>query len=413
MMEGFGKFLNSINHPIQILCDSKKINPVDWTLKCNDVDYALFLKKIIEEKNTSEKKFYICFHSKTKEELTIRKQNIEKGIKRCGLSFEDVDFNYPNEFPNIGPNWFYLDGHYYQTLYVDNWPHAVTDGWLSDLYHFDKNMSISMFIHPVENNQALSFITKKMVRLESSAIIKENEDCYYGDFDEEISTAINMRDEIMKNEGKFFFVNFYVTVKSKDLEQLKSDVKSIQSLMMGMMISSKKSFLRQDDGFKCSLPHGIDYLKDSFMYTFTTTPLKRFFPFLSTNIVDSGGILIGENLLNKSLIFLNHFNYLTSSMVVLGKSGSGKSYSVKSQVIKLAKNNVEVTVLDIEGEFGRLQGNENLIVKKLRTIKEYREFIVEYWKNVTEKRRNDLLTNSDKFKDVKLIIKGSLPCQMD
>ena len=30
------------------------------------------------------------------------------------------------------------------------------------------------------------------------------------------------------------------------------------------------------------------------------------------------------------------------------------------------------------------------------------------WKNVTEKRRNDLLTNSDKFKDVKLIIKGPL-----
>ena len=30
------------------------------------------------------------------------------------------------------------------------------------------------------------------------------------------------------------------------------------------------------------------------------------------------------------------------------------------------------------------------------------------WKNVTRKRKNDLLTKSDKFKDVKLIIKGPL-----
>ena len=36
----------------------------------------------------------------------------------------------------------------------------------------------------------------------------------------------------------------------------------------------------------------------------------------------------------------------------------------------------------------------------------YKKILI--WKNVTEKRRNDLLTNSDKFKDVKLIIKGSL-----
>lgn len=30
------------------------------------------------------------------------------------------------------------------------------------------------------------------------------------------------------------------------------------------------------------------------------------------------------------------------------------------------------------------------------------------WKNLTAKRRNDLLTNSNKYKDVKLIIKGPL-----
>lgn len=382
IVDNFGRFLNSLNFPIQVLCQSKIINSSDWELKNIDENYSSFLRELIDSKNTTEKKFYVSFVGKGEEELQVKKTTIEKGLKRCGLYAEEVEVEEPSYSAELSPNWFYVDGLYHQTLYVENWPHSAVGGWLSDLYNIDKNLSISMFLHPVDNNLALPYIKKRIVRTQSNVNISSEFSDYYGDYDEDIMTALSMRDEIVKNEGKFFFMTFYITVKSNDLGQLKRDVDFIRGYLSGMMIVAHKAFLRQDEGFKCTLPNGVDYLKDISSYTFTTTPLKRFFPFISANVVDEGGIFIGENLLNQSLIFLNHFNYLTSSMVVLGKSGSGKSYAVKSQVMKLVKNDVEVTVLDIEDEFSKLPKSKNLIIKKFNSIAEYREFIVLYWEEV-------------------------------
>ena len=193
-----------------------------------------------------------------------------------------------------------------------------------------------------------------------------------------------MREELIRNEGKFFFVSYYITIKAKSLEQLKRDINYVKSILNGMMIETKKATLRHDDGLRCALPLVLNPLKNKADYTFTTYPLKRFFPFISANIVDKGGIMIGENLLNNSLVFLNHFNYPTASMIVIGKAGSGKSYTVKAQTNKLSKQGVEVTILDIENEFSRMELNSNLIVKHfgIGLNEQYKKFLFDYWEMV-------------------------------
>ncbi|MNN03445.1 AAA-like domain protein [compost metagenome] len=303
-------------------------------------------------------------------------------MKRCGLISEEIQPDEPVFVPDLKAKNIKVGEWYYNTFIVTNWPNSCSSGWLDDLYNLDKNISLSMFVHPVDKNNAINYVSKKLVRLQSNTTIKNEKSRYQGEDDPEIATAMNMLEELNSNEGKFFFMSYYITVKSKTKTQLNKDSKYVQSVLNGMMIETKESILRQDDGFRCSLPHGVDYLKDKSMYTFTTTPLKRFFPFMSANIVDSGGILIGENLLNNALIFLNHFSYLTSSMIVLGKAGAGKSYTVKAQILKLTKQGVEVTVLDCEDEFGKLPQNNNLIVKKFKTLGEYKRFLVSYWENV-------------------------------
>lgn len=368
--------------PIQIICDSKIINPDDWALKTYDKEYQQFLKSIVEKRNTAEKLFYVVFTGDNDGDLNIVKTNIERQLKRCGLLSEEVSVEEPKLLPYLSPGHIKVGDWYYNTLIVDEWPHTADCGILDDLCNLDKNITLSMFIHPLNKEESIEYVNKKLVRLQSNTIIKDRDSSYQGEDDEEIVSAVNMRDELNKNEGSFFFVSYYVIIKSKTKGELLKDTKFVKSFLSGMMIKTKEAFLRQDDGYRCSLYHGVDYLKDKSMYTFTSTPLKRFFPFISSNIVDEGGILIGDNLLNNSLIFLNHFKYLTSSMLVLGKSGAGKSYTIKAQADKLVKQGIEVTVLDIEDEFKGLPKNNNLIVKSFKTIAEYKRFLRTYWENV-------------------------------
>lgn len=382
IIDGFAKFLNSLTCTIQILCDNQIINPDEWLLKIHDEEYYQFLKKTIQEKNVTTKSYYIAFAAKDEMDLKNTKLSIMKQIKRCGLIAEEVDPEEPTILPQLSMGYIKVGDWYYNTFMIEDWPHSGEIGWLEDLYNLDKNISLSMFIHPANKESSVEFVNRRMGQLESNGIIKRTSDSDDGSEDEEINTALNMRNELHRNDGKFFFVNYYVTVKAKDLKELKRESKDIKSFLSGLMINSKNLVFRQDDGFRCSLPHGVDYLQSKCLYTFTTTSLKSFFPFISSNIIDKDGILIGENCLNNSLIFLNHFNYFTSSMIVLGKSGSGKSYCVKSQIKKLTRQGVQVTVLDRDNEFGKLPKDDNLLVKKFKTIAEYKDFLIKYWEEV-------------------------------
>lgn len=384
IIENFGKLLNSINFPIQILCESRVVNPNEWLLKERDEDYHNFLKDVVSSKNVTEKMFYIAFTACDVTELNMIKNSIQRLVKRCQLISEEVEIEEVNEIPKIKPTYIQIGDWYHSTFYVKNWPYSGYSGWLEDLYNLDKNISLSMFVHPVAKEQAIPYIGKQLARFSSSVVIKEEDSNHDGAEDEDIVTAINMRDELNKNEGRFMFVSYYITVKAKSLQDLKRDIKYVKTILSGMMIETKETILRQDDGYRCTLPHGVDYLKQKAMYTFTTTPLKHFFPFISANIVDRGGILVGENLLNNSLVFLDHFKYQTASMLVLGKSGSGKSYTVNAQIDKLRKQGVEVTVLDIENELSRVKSDKNLIIQHFGKgyNDKYKKFLFDYWDKV-------------------------------
>lgn len=384
IMSGFARFLNSLQHSVQIICDSEVINPEDWKLKVHDEEYYQYLRELVEKRKIVEKNFYLAFALKDDEDLEVITEQMIRQLKNCKLEVEKIDPEEPQIVPYLKPGFIKVGDWYYDTIIIEDWPHMCSPGWLSPLYNMDKNVAISMFVHPVDNQHALFHLQRKMSQVSSTAISKDSE--YLGEHDQEILSAMNMQNEIINNEGKFFFMSFYITVKSRTYFGLKKDVKQVKSMLNGMMIKHKKSLLRQDDGFRVSLPHGVDYL--GARYNMTTTPLTRFFPFVSSNIIDKNGIMLGVNLLNGGLVFLDHFKYLTASMLVLGKAGSGKSFTIKAQIDKLVKQGVEVTVLDTENEFQglkeALRDNPNLKVVKFDTDEEYETYLRKYYAEVNE-----------------------------
>lgn len=385
-MSGFARFLNSLQHSVQIICDSQVINPEEWKLKVHDEDYYQYLRELVEKRKVVEKNFYLAFALKDSEDLEVITEQMIRQLKNCKLDAEVVEPDEPQIVPYLKPGFIKVGEWFYDTIVVEDWPHTCSPGWLSPIYNMDKNVAISMFVHPVQTQQAISHLQRKMSQTSSTAVVKTENNEYMGEHDQEILSAINMQNEILNNEGKFFYMSFYITVKSRSYFGLKKDVKQVKNILGGMMIKHKNALLRQDDGFRTSLPHGVDYL--GARYNMTTTPLMRFFPFVSSNIIDKNGIMVGINLLNGGLIFLDHFKYLTASMLVLGKAGSGKSFTVKAQIDKLVKQDVEVTVLDTENEFEGLKlamgDNPNLKVVKFDTDEEYEKYLRNYYAEINQ-----------------------------
>ena len=83
------------------------------------------------------------------------------------------------------------------------------------------------------------------------------------------------------------------------------------------------------------------------------------FPWVFAHISDEGGVKLGES--DGIPVFIDFFRRdserVNSNLVIVGKSGSGKSYATKSLLANLAAEDAKIFILDPENEYSELAAN--------------------------------------------------------
>ena len=83
------------------------------------------------------------------------------------------------------------------------------------------------------------------------------------------------------------------------------------------------------------------------------------YPWIYAHVSDEGGIRLGES--GGIPVFIDFFRRdserVNSNMVIVGKSGSGKSYATKSLLVNLAAEDAKIFILDPENEYTELAAN--------------------------------------------------------
>jgi conjugal transfer ATP-binding protein TraC len=82
-----------------------------------------------------------------------------------------------------------------------------------------------------------------------------------------------------------------------------------------------------------------------------STPLSSIFPFISFDLTSDKGILYGINRHNSSLVLFDRFSLENYNSVTFAKSGSGKSYTTKLEILRTLMFDTEVIVIDPEREY--------------------------------------------------------------
>jgi conjugal transfer ATP-binding protein TraC len=82
-----------------------------------------------------------------------------------------------------------------------------------------------------------------------------------------------------------------------------------------------------------------------------STPLSSLFPFISFDLTSDKGILYGINRHNSSLVLFDRFSLENYNSITFAKSGSGKSYTTKLEILRTLMFDTEVIVIDPEREY--------------------------------------------------------------
>ncbi|RJQ24461.1 DUF87 domain-containing protein [Candidatus Parcubacteria bacterium] len=242
---------------------------------------------------------------------------------------------------------------FYRTFFVVDYPRYVSPNWLSSLIDYKQTMNISMFIYPVEEGDVLTNLKRKIAEMEATI----ESDLQQGTEPDpkikvSLEDAMALQEELARGVEKFFQFGLYLTISADTLTELDEKTKEINSIASSNMLIFKPATLQMEEGYKTTLPLAQDKLYIT--RNMDTTSVASTFPFTSYEISHPNGILYGINTLNNSLVIIDRFSFENANEVVFGKSGSGKSFLVKLEVLREALFGTEILIVDPEEEYKTL-----------------------------------------------------------
>jgi type IV secretory pathway VirB4 component len=237
-----------------------------------------------------------------------------------------------------------------RTFFVMSYPRYLTDSWFAPIINIDKVLDISIFIHPTDTAEVLKKFQKKVAEVQSQIITRSDKglvrdpilDTAYKDLE-------GLRDDLQQASEKMFDVGVYITIYGNTSEELDKTETEIKSILESRLVYVKPALFQQEQGFRSSLPIGQDELEVN--SKLNSTPLSSIFPFVSFDLTSDKGILYGVNRHNASLILFDRFSLENYNSVVFAKSGSGKSYTTKLEILRTLMFDTEVIVIDPEREY--------------------------------------------------------------
>lgn len=237
-----------------------------------------------------------------------------------------------------------------RTFFIISYPRFLSDNWFSPIINLDKVFDVSIFIHPVDTSLALRQFQKKVAEVQSQINVRENKGMVR---DPMLDTAYQdlegLRDSLIQAQQKMFDVSIYITIYADNELELYKVENEIKSILESKLIYIKPALFQQDEGFKSVMPLGNDLL--NIHQKLNSEPLSSVFPFISFDLTSDMGVLYGVNRHNSSLVIFDRFSLENYNSVTFAKSGAGKSYATKLEILRSLMFDVDVIVIDPEREY--------------------------------------------------------------
>lgn len=250
----------------------------------------------------------------------------------------------------LSPDYLKLGKKFTKSFFIFSYPRYLTTAWFSPVINLDTPMDIGFHIHPVETGLILKQLRKKVTEVQAELTEREEKGLIR---DPALETAFQdietLRDRLQTAQERMFKLGLYLTIYGDSAKELKETEITLRSILESRLIYIKPALYQQRDGFHASSPSGLDQLQ---IYTpMNTEPLSSIFPFVSFDLSSNEGILYGVNRHNNSLILFDRFSLENANEVIFGKAGSGKSYTIKLEILRYLMCGTDCIILDPENEY--------------------------------------------------------------
>lgn len=277
-------------------------------------------------------------------------------LARKGISSKDLIAPDSMEFCS---NYFRLGDNYGKAFFIDSLPATLNTSFLDNISNLSCNMLLSVTFEPLEQSQVTKMIKNQdtAINAEIISLQKRNQGQYMDYIPTELERAKDqtkdLLHDIMTRDQKIFKVTLLVILLSESMESLNQYESSLRSITTGYLCQLRTLRHQEELSLNTALPLAEMHVPLDRMLT--TESAGVFIPFTVHELYHRQGLYYGLNAISKNMIRYDRKTASNYNGLVLGKSGSGKSFIVKEEIMqRLLTTDDKVIIIDPEGEYTKI-----------------------------------------------------------
>lgn len=234
------------------------------------------------------------------------------------------------------------------TYSIAEYPISVPNAWGRSFFSVP-GTRVTVKFKPVPQSEAERRLDRSIMEMETQAA-KRSRASTELEKNVHLETLRELLASIKTGNEVLFDTNIFIQVEEEQRKLLRTQLMRSGFKYSDMFGKQRNSFIDGNVSQRAS--------SKKFERGINSSSLAAMFPFVSDAVQDPEGFYLG---MNNEPVFIDFFKRdkerINSNMVVLGKSGSGKSFATKAILTNLASDNTKVFILDPEREYDILARN--------------------------------------------------------
>lgn len=254
---------------------------------------------------------------------------------------------------------YYIVGDSYRCCWViKEYPPSTEELAILSLLSDKSGVTLRIFnrlVEPIEQRKIVQNAMRKNTMKSTSNDVNDTVQA-----EENIQDVVELLSNLRKNREPLLHCAVFIELKASSLDALKELQSDINMELSRSKIEVEKLTLRQKEGFLSVVPMGSNQFGEQFERVLPASSVANLYPLNFSGKTDPRGFYIGRDKYGTNILVdfdRRAEDKTTSSILILGNSGQGKSYLMKLLLTNIRESGKSVIVLDPETEYKELCDN--------------------------------------------------------
>lgn len=320
----------------------------DYVPSCEtDAGIVQLLFEILNRKNFTPD----SFQNRVSEVVEKYKKDREEREDTSELAIPAPEFFAPRWIDYRYPKYLVIDDKFYTFGYItsDGYISNVACGWLASFINACEGIDVDVFIRKVPKNKIRDTIARRITMNDAKAADTNALSAGATQTQNAIESGLYLLQGLDADED-FYYVSVLITVCADSLKILNSRFNELVQMATSMNLKIQRTNYQMEEAFESSLPicHLDANLEKKSRRNVLTSGAAAFYPFVSFELQDDDGIMIGVNSTSNSMVAVNIFDtnkHTNANVTICGQSGFGKTFTAQLFALRIRLQQRQVFII--------------------------------------------------------------------